>query len=287
MKRRLNVYSFVCFFVFIALSWGHPGRASAEIRFAVLPRLSAIEISQMFYPLAEYLTAEIGEKVTLVIPRDFTAFKDQVREGQVDIAFANPLIYVKLKKEVNLEPLALSSEYKNGTRFRGIIIARKDGGVKRLKDLKGKKLIFVDQDSAAGYIFQVLMLSKAGFDVKKDFILLPFAKKHDNVTMAVFNKSADAGGIREDDLEKMKDRVDLAQLRIVGYTDYFPNWPVFAEPKLKKETAAKIRAALLKLKPNARRSEELLGAARLTGFSPVSDKAYDNLRKAAAIAGAL
>ena len=145
----------------------------------------------------------------------------------------------------------------------------------------------MDKDSAAGYVFQMLLLSKAGLDVHKDFTTLPFAKKHDNVTLAVFSRAADAGGIREDDLDKMKDKVDLSQIRIVGYTDYFPNWPVFAAPKMNKETAAKIRAALLKLKPNDRQSEKILNAAGLTGFAPVSDKDYDELRKAANIAGAL
>ena len=63
----------------------------------------------------------------------------------------------------------------------------------------------MDKDSAAGYIFQMLLLSKAGLVVQKDFITLPFAKKHDSVTLAVFNKAADANGIREDDLDKMKE----------------------------------------------------------------------------------
>ncbi len=287
MKQRISLFAVTAALLFIALSAGRSGDASAEIKFGILPRLSAVELTQMFNPLADYLAKETGEKVMLVIPKDFSAFKDVVKAGQVDIAFANPLIYVELKKEGNLEPLALSSEFKSGTRFRGIIIARKDSGIEKLNDLKGKKLIFVDKDSAAGYIFQMLLLSKAGLDVKKDFTQLPFAKKHDNVTMAVFNKAADAGGIREDDLEKMKDKVDLSQLKIIGYTDYFPNWPVFAAPKLNKATAEKIRAALLKLKPNDPQSEAVLGTARLNGFAPVADKDYDNLRKAAAVAGAL
>jgi phosphonate transport system substrate-binding protein len=176
---------------------------------------------------------------------------------------------------------------KNGTRFRGIIIARKDKNINNLQDLKGKKLSFVDKDSAAGYVFQMLLLSKAGLDVRKDFTTLPFAKKHDNVTMAVFSKAADAGGIREDDLDKMKDKVDLSQIRVVGYTDYFPNWPVFATPKLNKAAEARIKAALLKLKPNSPDSEKILGTARLTGFVAAADKNYDELRKAAKLAGAL
>jgi phosphonate transport system substrate-binding protein len=286
MKHRILGYA-AATVLFIALSAVRSGDASAEIKFGILPRLSAVEMSQMFNPLAEYLAKETGEKVVLVIPKDFEAFKNMVKAGQVDIAFANPLIYIELKKAANLEPLALAAEPKNGTRFRGIIIARKDSGIEKLQDLKGKKLSFVDKDSAGGYIFQMFLLSKAGFDVKKDFVQLPFAKKHDNVTMAVFNKAADAGGIREDDLDKMKDKVDLSQLKIVGYTDYFPNWPVFSSPKLDKAVVAKIQTVLLKLKPNGPQSETVLGAARLTGFAPVADKDYDNLRKAAALAGVL
>jgi phosphonate transport system substrate-binding protein len=287
MKHRFSLFVIMAALAFFAALAVRPVPASAEIKFGILPRLSAVEMSQMFSPLADYLTKETGEKVTLVIPKDFEAFKNMVKAGQADIVFSNPLVYVELRKAANLAPLALSSEPKSGTRFRGIIIARKDSGIEKLQDLKGKKLSFVDKDSAAGYIFQMLLLSKAGLDVKKDFVQLPFAKKHDNVTMAVFNKAADAGGIREDDLDKMKDKVDLSQLKIVGYTDYFPNWPVFATPKLNKAAAAKIQAALLKLKPNDPQSDAVLGAARLTGFVPVSDKDYDNLRKAAAVAGAL
>ncbi len=273
--------------VFTAIVWFYPGTASAEIRFGILPRLSATELHAMFDPLAAYLTKETGEKISVVIAKDFDAFKAAVQAGQVDLAFANPLIYVQLKKDTDLGVLAVSSEKKGGTKFRGIIIARKDSGIEKAQDLKGKKLIFVEKDSAAGYIFQMLLLSKAGLDVHKDFTTLPFAKKHDNVSMAVFNKAADAGGIREDDLEKMKDKIDLSQMRIVAYTDYFPNWPVFTTAKLNKSTAEKIRAALLKLKPNDAESEKILGAAKLVGFASVTDNDYDRLRQAAKLAGAL
>jgi ABC-type phosphate/phosphonate transport system substrate-binding protein len=79
----------------------------------------------------------------------------------------------------------------------------------------------------------------------------------------------------------------VSRIRVVGYTDYFPNWPFFASSKLNPETTAKIKAALLKLKPNDPKNEAILGPARLTGFIPVSDKEYDGLRKAAKIANGM
>jgi len=282
--RRALILSFVALVIagaFLAAP------AAAEIRFGTVPRLSAAELQAMYTPLAEYLAKETGEKVTIVIPKDFDAFRDAVIAGKMEIGFSNPLLYVQAKEKAAIEPLALSSEVKSGTRLRGIIIVRKDSGISKLDDLRGKKLIFVDNDSPAGYLFQILLLNKAGLTSSKDFTILPFAKKHENVTNAVLNRTADAGGIREDELDKVKDKMDISQIRVLGYTDYFPNWPFFATPKLKPELAGKVKAALLKLRPNDPQNGKILGPARLTGFVPVSDKDYDDLRRAAKLVGAL
>jgi phosphonate transport system substrate-binding protein len=287
MKTVLHKAALIVVLVALVFTCFSPGTATAEIKFGVLPRLSPQELMTMFGPLAEYLTRETGEKVSLVIPKDFEAYKAAVKAGQVDLGFSNPIIYVQLKKGSALEPLALSEELKAGARFRGIIIARKDSGLDKVQDLKGKKLIFVDKDSAGGYIFQMLTLSKAGLNVEKDFTMLPFAKKQDNVVMAVFNKTADAGGIREDDLDKLKDKLDLSQIKIVAYTDYFPNWPVYATSKLDKGAAVKVKAALLKLKKGDANTDRVLGPAKLAGFESVTDKDYDMLRMAAQLVGAL
>jgi phosphonate transport system substrate-binding protein len=282
-STKISAPSLILFFILLALA----GSASAEIRLGILPRLGAVELFVMFNPLAEYLAIETGEKVSIVIPRDFDAYKAAVRAGNFDLGFTNSLIYVQLKKDVQIEPLAIASEQKAGTRFRGIIIARKNSGIVSLPDLKGKRLVFVERDSAAGYLFQMLLLKKAGLEVNRDFILLPFAKRHDNVVMAVFNGAADAGGMREDDFERMKDKVDISQLKIIGYTEYFPNWTMFASPGLNKATADKIRTALLNLKSGNPQSKKVLKPARLTGFAQATDRDYDRLRQAAREVGAL
>jgi phosphonate transport system substrate-binding protein len=85
----------------------------------------------------------------------------------------------------------------------------------------------------------------------------------------------------------MKDKVDLSQIKIIGHTDYFPNWPVFAAPGLNKEAAAKIRAALLQLKPSDPRSVRILRSSKLAGFVEVSDRDYDEIRQAARLVGML
>ena len=284
-KSFLNLFAGIA--VLAVLLGIAPVPAKADIKLGILPRLNAVELYTMFAPLAEYLSRETGGKVTIVIPKDFDAFKAAFNTGKMDLGFANPLIYVQLKKNAHLEPLAVSIEQKAGAKFRGIIITRNDSGIEKLRDLKGRKLAFVEKNSAAGYIFQMLLLKKAGLDIQRDFTILPFTKKHDNVVVAVFNRAADAGGLREDDLEKMKDKVDLSKIKIIGYTDYFPNWPLFATPAVGKDRTERIKAALLKLKPADPRTKAVLDPSRLDGFAPISDKDYDQLRHAAKLVGAL
>ncbi len=171
----------IVFFTLILISSYLTAPASAEIKFAVIPRLSPSELYKMYKPLVEYLSKETGEKVSLIITKDFSEFKRVVKTGGVDLVFSNPLIYVQIKKELKIEPIALASEPLAGSKFRGIIIARKDSNINRLEDLKGKKLSFVDEDSLGGYVMQMILFHNAGMDIHKDFIILPFAKKQNNV----------------------------------------------------------------------------------------------------------
>lgn len=264
-----------------ALLSAAPARAQ-DIRLGVLPRLSAAELTSMFRPLADHLQARTGKKVEIVIPKDFAAYEALVQSGGVDLGFANPYVYVKAKKETDLVPLVIASEKKGGDRFRGVFIVRKDSGISDLAALKGKVVIFVDEDSLGGYLAQALLLKKSGLDPLKDVVRLPFAKKHDNVAMAVFNRAAAAGAIREDDFDKMQGKVDLSQLAILARTDEFPNWPLYATPRLAPALRETVRAALLELAEGSAPLE----AAKLKRFTKVEDKDYDIVRAAARSVGA-
>ena len=63
----------------------------------------------MFKPLEEYLSKEVGENVSLVITKDFTEFAKIVETGQADLGFANSLVYVQIKKNSDIKPLAMAS----------------------------------------------------------------------------------------------------------------------------------------------------------------------------------
>lgn len=257
--------------------------SAAELKFGLLPRLSEKEMVEGFTPLAKYLEKELGVKITLVIPKDFDTWTKDAKAGAYDIAYTNPYLYVVVKKDVKIaEPLVIASEPEIGKQLFGTIIVKKDSPIKNIADLKGKTIAATDPGSAGAYLVQMLMLQKAG--LKKDDVKLIFEKKRDPVADAVLTGKADAGFIRDDDVEKLKAGAD--KFRKLGKSDPIPNWPIFISKKMDPAMAAKLKASLLKLKPGDLQSIKILAPARIDGFVPTSDKEFSVMIEAGKAAGA-
>lgn len=255
----------------------------SELQFGLLPRLTEKEMVEGFTPLAKYIEKETGMPVKMVVPKDFDTWTKDAKAGAYDIAYTNPFLYVLVKKAVkDAEPLVIASEPEIGKELFGTIIVKKESPIKSIAELKGKTIAATDPGSAGAYLVQMLMLQKAG--VKKDDVKLLFEKKRDPVAQAVLDGKAEAGFIRDDDLEKLK--VGAGKFRKLAVSDAIPNWPIFIAKKTDPATAAKIKAALLKLKPGDLKSLTVLAPAKIDGFVPTSDKEFGVMIEAAKAAGA-
>jgi phosphonate transport system substrate-binding protein len=126
------------------------------------------------------------------------------------------------------------------------------------------------------------MLSKAG--LKKDDVKVIFEKKRDPVADAILAGKAEAGFVRDDDVEKLKAGGD--KFRKIAVSDPIPNWPIAISKKMDPATAKKLKDAILKLKKGDLKTISVLGPARIEGFVPVADKDYDIMREAAKAIGA-
>ena len=274
MKKNLS------FILFLFLILPAVGMAS-EVKFGLLPRHPEKELISMFTPLAKYLEKETGQKVTLIIPKDFDAYTKQAIDGHFDIGFTNPFIYVKVKIETpQVEPLSIAAEPGVGTKLRGVFIVLKESPIKSIKEIKGKKVSFVDPGSAAGYIAQMLVLQKAG--IQKSEVTISFAGKPPKVGEAVRDAKADVGGMPESIFKRLPFEY---MLKVVGTTDYLPNWALHTTKKTDPGSALKIKEALLKLKPKTAQADRVLQDAGLEGFVATADKDFDLMREAAKAAG--
>lgn len=69
------------------------GAIAAELKFGVLPRLTEKEMREGFTPLADYLSKELGVKVTLVMPKDFDTWRKEAEARAYDFVYTNPYLY--------------------------------------------------------------------------------------------------------------------------------------------------------------------------------------------------
>ncbi len=258
------------------------GAIAAELKFGVLPRLSEKEMRDGFTPLAEHLSKELGVKVVLVIPKDFDTWRKEAEAKAYDFVYTNPYLYVLLKKAVpETEPLVIASEPEIGDDIKGTIIVKKDSPIKSITELKGKTIAATDPGSAGAYLVQMKMLSKAG--LKKGDVKVIFEKKRDPVADAMLAGKAEAGFVRDDDVEKLK--AGGEKFRKVAVSDPIPNWPIAISKKMDPAIAKKLKDTLLKLKKGDLKAISILGPARIEGFVPVVDKEYDIMREAAKAIG--
>lgn len=277
MKKNVVLFLLLALLLIPLSSFG------AELKFGLLPRLAEKEMVEGFTPLVKHLEKELGVKVTLVVPKDFDTWTKDAKAGAYDIAYTNPFLYVLVKKAVKeAEPLAIASEPDSGKQLLGTIIVKKDSAIKSIKDLKGKTVAATDPGSAGAYLVQMLMLQKDS--VKKDDVKIIFEKKRDPVADAVLAGKADAGFIRDDDVEKLKAGAD--KFRKLGVSDPIPNWTILIAKKMDPAMAKKIKDVLLKLKPGDLKSLAVLAPAKIDGFVPTSDKEFAVMIEAAKAAGA-
>ena len=259
--------------------------ADQEVTFAMLPQMSVTEVYKCWSPILEYLEKETGIHFNQVYPKDFSEHVAMCREGKIDFAYSNPMTYIKMSPRKDLRAsghkailLALEPQ---GATFYGEFIVRVDNeNIKTIADIKGKNGWVVGYDSAGGFTFQYDYALMKGIDLEKDCNLtVAEGNKQGKVVTAVFNHLADFGCVRSGMLEKMKDRVDLGQLRVLAKTDSYPSWVFSAQDKVDPQIVAKITQALLKIPADVLEKANLPG--KVKGFQVTTDADLDSMRKLA------
>ena len=175
------------------------------------------------------------------------------------------------------------------TSYRGYLIARRDGGVRSLKDLRGKRMAFVDEGSTSGYFYPVQVLRDEGLlsgpeDLKSLFSSVEFLGSHEKVVLAVAEGRADAGAVYDLAIADAAERVgvDPASMRILGRTRPIPHEAVVALPGVDPELRRNFQEAILALDTRSEEGRRVLrplaGNLKLNGCIACDQSVFDPLR---------
>lgn len=274
--------------IHVDLSRREPVRPRSEpstITYAYLPQYSHTVSYLRHHPLVEYLRAKTGLNIRQVFPETFDQHMMRVGRGEIDISFVNPFIYVKLAHKYGAMAFARIVESGECDKFRGQIICREDDlSIRSLPDCRGKRWIAVDPTSAGGYLYPLGHFIENGLHLE-DFAEIAFAPgpggKQEKVVLAVFAGKYDFGTIREGTLEVVADKIDLAGIRVVDDTPWYPGWVYAARAGLDPAIVSAIEEALLKLDREEPAHRAILEAAQFTRVIESDDTDFDPVRRLA------
>jgi phosphonate transport system substrate-binding protein len=255
------------------------------IKYGVLPQYSHTVSYRRHRLLVEYLCRETGLDIKQIFPDTFDEHMRMVGQGELDISFSNPFIYIKLVHRYGARAFARALEVYGRESFRGQIICRADNEeIQSVSDCKGKRWIAVDLSSAGGYLYPLGYFMDHGLE-KSDFAEIDFAPgpggKQEKVVLAVYAGKYDIGSIREGTLNVVADKVDISEIRVIGNTPWYPGWVFTARKGLAPEVVSKIKDALCRLSHVRAAHKEILDAANIVGIIPAEDEDFDSVRELA------
>jgi phosphonate transport system substrate-binding protein len=132
----------------------------------------------------------------VVISSSYQETVEQLKTGKLDFAVLSPLNLVLAEREMDLKVL-LKKIYGNSEFYYSAILVAQKSKIKTLKDLKGKKIAFVDLKSASGHLYPHAMLKHAGVDWGE--IEAKFLGTHVKAVEALLKGEVDAAAVWADE----------------------------------------------------------------------------------------
>lgn len=208
---RISVALFVALVAVAPASiiWAPPVHADAGTtlvigRITTEPRKHFDRLRAMAKYLAARLAGDGISGVEVVMVDSVDKMRALLRDGQVDIISETPFVAFELAEQ-GLATLLLREWKKGVPQYHSVIVARKDGPVRRLEDLRGRRFAFEDHGSTSGYMLPRAAIEMAGFrlheldgprdPVPEDAVGYSFADGEINVIAWVNRGLADAGAI--------------------------------------------------------------------------------------------
>ena len=291
MRRRSGIF-LLALALIMGTACGKSSSTSKILRVGFVPAEDAQQVIQNAQPIVDILRQRLGMEVQPFVATDYTGVVEALRVNKLDIAFLTPASYVLAKNEANVR-VVLKSERKGNPYYYAAIITRADSGIKKLEDLRGKTFAFGDPMSTSANVFPRKMFHDRGIDPVRDFKQILYSGGHDATVLAVLNGKVDAGATyanspdSEDTawMRYLKNPEDVKKIRAIAFSEPIPADNLVINGNLDKSTARRVEEIFLEMSRDPAGKKMLRDLYQIDGFVPASDKDYDSVRQAFAVAG--
>jgi phosphonate transport system substrate-binding protein len=287
MKKALTII-IACLLLVSCSSSEKPKQELPTYKIGFMICNSEKETLERFVPFTAYLSKKLGVNFEPVAIDTINFTKEM---DNLDFTHTNSLLYINLNRFHGVDILAAEQKGSLAERSQGIIITRKDSGIEKIEDLKGKTMIFGPGLGPTGFMSQIDLLQQAGVDPDDDLALYTIPSgsfKHEKVVYAVLFERYDAGSLPLDDFETMAEdgRIDVDDFTIIARAEPIPYCNFGASQKTDETFVKKFKDAILSIDENTTveingETVKVLNKALVDGYVDITDKDFDIVREMA------
>jgi len=254
-----------------------------ELVMAVIPAENAALTTERYTPFVEYLSKELGVKVTLRIVADYAAVIEGQRSEQVHIGYYGPASYARAYLTgVKTTPFAIEVGKGGVKGYHSVFYVRANSPYNKIEDLKGKNLGLVDPNSTSGNNVPRLALNNMRIKPEEFFGKVVYTGSHTNAVMALQQGTVDVAANawysdNDSELQRAADKGMLkkSDFRIIYKSDLIVNSPVAYLNSLPEDLKASIRKAWFDAPMKNKAAFEKLSDGKNEPFQPVTHKEYE------------
>ncbi len=136
-----------------------------EYVFAIHPLHNPVRLFEIYGPLIDYLNQNIpGTTFRLEASRNYEEFEKKLYAREFDFALPNPYQTLNSQDHGYHVIAKMGDDYK----FTGIVLVRRDSGIKKLADLKGKKVSYPARTALAATMMPQYYFQTHGLNINRD-----------------------------------------------------------------------------------------------------------------------
>ncbi|MBW0158178.1 phosphonate ABC transporter substrate-binding protein [Sedimentimonas flavescens] len=246
--------------------------------------------------LRKYTEEALGVPVKLFAPADYDGVIQGLLGGTIDMAWLGASGYAKvyLTDADAVEPVLVKANLDGSYTYHSIGFARRDSGITKLADIKGKSFGFGDPNSTSGYLIPSVEIPQAtghSMESGEYFGEVKFTGGHEQTIVAVNNGDIDAGvtwadgqgnwedGYNSGALRKAVDAglVDMNDLVEIWRSKPIPEGPIVLRKVLPEDVRAKMTALVGGLKEKDADCAYGVAAGETAGFVPITHDYYETI----------
>jgi phosphonate transport system substrate-binding protein len=171
---------------------GH--KPAAVFTIGLVPELNLFRQVERYEPLTDFLSGKTGVKVRLKIFSRYGDVIEELSHRRLDGAFLGSLTCILAHIKSDVQIVARPVNIFGRPTYHGLIIARKDSGIRSITHMRGQRFAFVDRATTAGYIFPITFFKKYGVeDLRRYFKETYFSGTYQDAVYDVIDGKADVG----------------------------------------------------------------------------------------------